>query len=272
MNVEGRAETGERNSVETLQSLQIPTSSGQVVPLLSFATLRYELEQPIVWRRDRLPTITVRSSILDDTQPATVVKQLGPTIQTFTTELPNLFRLETGGAVEESGKGQGPLAALVPVMLIAMAFFIMVQLQSFQKLFLVVSVAPLGLIGVVVALLGSGKPMGFVAILGTLALIGIIIRNSIILMAQIDEVMAQEHADPWIAVVEATQHRMRPILLTAAAASFGLVPIAPQVFWGPMAFAMIGGIVAATFLTLLFLPALYVAWYRIKAPARPTHG
>jgi multidrug efflux pump subunit AcrB len=267
VDVVGRAEGAERNRIETLQSLQIPTASGQVVPLLSFATLRYALEQPIVWRRDRLPTITVRAAITDATQPATVVQQLDPAIKTYAAELPNQFKLEVGGAVEESGKGQGPLAALVPIMLIAMAFFIMVQLQSFQKLFLVASVAPLGLIGVVVALLGSGKPMGFVAILGTLALIGIIIRNSIILVAQIDEVLA-EGKDRWTAVVEATQHRMRPILLTAAAASLGMIPIAPQVFWGPMAFAMIGGIIAATFLTLLFLPALYVAWYRVKAPPR----
>jgi multidrug efflux pump subunit AcrB len=265
VNVVGRAEAGERNRTETLASLQIPTSSGKVVPLLSFATLRYELEQPIVWRRDRLATITVRAAIHDETQPATVVQQLDSQIATFTKELPDQFKLAVGGAVEESAKGQSPIAAVVPIMLLTMAFFIMVQLQSFQKLFLVVSVAPLGLIGVVVALLGSGKPMGFVAILGILALIGIIIRNSIILMAQIDEVLA-EGADPWTAVVEATKHRMRPILLTAAAASLGMIPIAPQVFWGPMAYAMIGGIVAATLLTLFFLPALYVTWFRIKPP------
>jgi multidrug efflux pump subunit AcrB len=148
-------------------------------------------------------------------------------------------------------------------MLLTMALFLMIQLQSVQKLFLVASVATLGLIGVVVALLSSGKPMGFVAILGVLALIGIIIRNSVILVTQIDEFHAEGMA-PWDAVVEATRHRMRPILLTAAAASLGMIPIAPQVFWGPMAYAMIGGIVAATFLTLLFLPALYVGWYRIK--------
>ncbi len=267
VDVVGRAEAGERNRIETLQSLQIPTSSGKVVPLLSFATLRYDLEQPIVWRRDRLRTITVRAAVHDDTQPATVVQQLDPQVRAFTKALPEQFKLAVGGAVEESAKSQDPLAAVVPLMLLTMAFFIMVQLQSFQKMFLVVSVAPLGLIGVAAALLGSGKPMGFVAILGILALIGIIIRNSIILMAQIDAVLA-EGKDQWTAVVEATKHRMRPILLTAAAASLGMVPIAPQIFWGPMAYAMIGGILAATLLTLLFLPALYVTWFRIKAPAR----
>ena len=152
-------------------------------------------------------------------------------------------------------------------MLLAMAFFMMVQLQSFQRLILVTSVAPLGLIGVVAALLLSGKPMGFVAILGTLALIGIILRNSIILMSQIDAVRA-EGKDRWTAVVEATQHRARPIVLTAAAASLAMIPIAREVFWSPMAYAMIGGILAATLLTLFFLPALYVAWYRVKAPSR----
>ena len=152
-------------------------------------------------------------------------------------------------------------------MLLTMAVFLMIQLQSVQKLFLVSSVAPLGLIGVVAALLPSGKPMGFVAILGILALIGIIIRNAVILVSQIEECEADGLA-PWDAVVEATRHRMRPILLTAGAASLGMVPIAREVFWGPMAYAMIGGIIAATFLTLLFLPALYVGWYRIPAPAR----
>lgn len=267
VNVVGRAGNEERSRIETLQALQIPTVNGQVVPLLSFASLRYDLEQPIVWRRDRVPTITVRGTIRDATQPATVVEQLAPAIEAFAEGLPVPMKIATGGAVEESAKGQAPIVAVVPLMLLTMAFFIMVQLQSIQKMFLVVSVVPLGLIGVVFALLVSGKPMGFVAILGTLALIGIIIRNSIILMVQIDEMLAEGH-DRWTAVTLATQHRMRPILLTAAAASLGMIPIAPQVFWGPMALSMIGGIVAATFLTLFFLPALYVTWYRIKAPPR----
>jgi multidrug efflux pump subunit AcrB len=148
-------------------------------------------------------------------------------------------------------------------MLFLMATFLMIQLHSVQKLFLVVSVAPLGLIGVVLALVPTGTPMGFVAILGILALAGIIIRNSVILVTQIDEF---EEQGPWDAVVEATNHRRRPILLTAAAASLGMIPIAREVFWGPMAYAMIGGIISATLLTLLFLPALYVAWYKIREP------
>jgi multidrug efflux pump len=263
VNVVSRAEAGERDTLETLRTLQIPTQGGTVTPLLAFASIRNELEQPIVWRRDRLPAITVRATLQDNAQPATAVAELAPAMAEFAKQLPPGYKLAAGGAVEESGKGQAPIISVVPVMLFAMAFFIMVQLQSFQKLFLVVSVAPLGLIGIVAALLSSGRPMGFVALLGVLALIGIIIRNSIILVAQIDD-MRRDGYDRWSAVVEATKHRMRPILLTASAASLGMIPIAWQVFWGPMAFAMIGGIIAATLLTLLFLPALYVAWYGIR--------
>ncbi len=265
VDVIARAKALDRHSIDTLQTLQVGLPNGRVVPLLAFAKLGYELEQPIVWRRDRLPTITVRASIRGTTQPATVVSELKPKIDAFAAALPPGFSLATGGAVEEAAKGQGPILTVIPVMLLVMATFLMIQLQSFGKLALVVSVAPLGLIGVVAALLPFGAPLGFVAILGVLALIGIIIRNSVILVTQIDEYHA-EGREPWDAVVEATVHRMRPILLTAAAASLGMVPIAREVFWGPMAFAMIGGILAGTVLTLIFLPALYVAAYRIEAP------
>lgn len=271
VNVIGRAEALDRHSIDTLQTLQVGLSNGRTVPLLAFAKLAYDLEQPIVWRRDRLPTITVRAAILDATQPATVVADLKPKVDAFAKALPASFTLATGGAVEESAKGQGPIASVVPVMLLVMATLLMVQLQSFGKLALVISVAPLGLIGVVAALLPSGAPLGFVAILGVLALIGIIIRNSVILVTQIDEFLAQGKA-PWDAVVEATCHRVRPILLTAAAASLGMIPIAREVFWGPMAYAMIGGILAGTALTLIFLPALYVAAYRIRPTEAPAAG
>jgi len=142
----------------------------------------------------------------------------------------------------------------------------MIQMQSFQRAFLVVLVAPLGLIGVVTALVSSGAPLGFVAILGILALIGILIRNSLILVVQIED-LRKSGMDPWKAVIEATEHRMRPIMLTAAAASLALIPIAREIFWGPMAYAMMGGIIVGTVLTLLFLPALYIAWFKIKPPA-----
>jgi len=267
INVVGRAVDSERSTPETLQNLQIVTPSGTSIPLLAFATVRYELEQPLVWRRDRLPTITIKASVRDEIQPTDLVKLLKPSIDAFASKLPVGYKVATGGTVEESGKAQGPIAKVLPLMLFLMATFLMIQLHSVQKMFLVASVAPLGLIGVVLALVPTGTPMGFVAILGILALIGIIIRNSVILVTQIDEFEQKGYA-PWDAVVEATEHRRRPILLTAAAASMGMIPIAREVFWGPMAYAMIGGIVVATLLTLLFLPALYVAWYKIREPEK----
>jgi multidrug efflux pump subunit AcrB len=266
IDIVARAQDVDRSSIETLQNLQIHTDDGSTVPLAAIATLSYESEQPIVWRRDRLPTITLKASVIGDIQPATVVQQLEPRMKPVVDALPSDYRLEVGGAVEESAKSQWPIIAVVPAMLLTMATILMFQLQSFQRLFLVVVVAPLGLIGVVGALLPSGAPLGFVAILGVLALIGILIRNSVILVMQIEE-LRNEEIDGWTAVIEASQHRMRPILLTASAATLALIPIAREVFWGPMAYAMMGGIVAGTVLTLLFLPALYVAWFRIKEPA-----
>ncbi|RWH94062.1 MAG: efflux RND transporter permease subunit [Mesorhizobium sp.] len=265
INVVGRALDNERQSIDTLQNLQIQTSSGKTVPLAAVANFRYESEQPVVWRRGRLPTVTVKASVVTALQPATVVRELEPSLRQIIAGLPAGYKIVTGGAVEESSKGQGPIVAVVPLMLFAMATILMIQLQSFQRLFLVVVVAPLGLIGVVSALVPSGAPLGFVAILGVLALIGILIRNSVILVVQIEQLRA-EGKDGWTAVVEATEHRMRPILLTAAAASLALIPIAREVFWGPMAYAMMGGIIVGTVLTLLFLPALYVAWFRFEEP------
>lgn len=267
IDVVGRARDGERTSIETLQNLQIQTGSGKTVPLAAVANFRYELEQPVIWRRGRVPTITVKAAINTTVQPATVVEQLAPQIAAISRSLPAGHRLATAGSVEDSAKGQAPIIAVVPMMLLAIATILMIQLQSFQRLFLVVVVAPLGLIGVVAALVPSGAPLGFVAILGVLALIGILIRNSVILVIQIEQ-LRREGKDGWTAVVEATEHRMRPIMLTASAASLALIPIAREVFWGPMAYAMMGGIIAGTVLTLLFLPALYVTWYRLEEPKR----
>jgi multidrug efflux pump len=271
INVSARAQASERGSIETLQNLQLSGANGQPVPLAAVATFSYAQEQPVIWRRNRIPTITIKAGIVDATQPATVVTALAPAMAQFKSRLPAGYDVVIGGAVEESGKGQGPIIAVVPLMLFAMATILMVQLQSFQRLFLVVAVAPLGIIGVVAALLPSGAPMGFVATLGVLALIGILIRNSVILVVQIEHLLGEGVA-PWNAVAEATEHRMRPILLTAAAASLALIPIASEVFWGPMAIAMMGGIIVGTLLTLLFLPALYVAWFRVKAPQERSHA
>ena len=260
-----RAQASERRSIETLRDLQLRTSNGNSVPLAAIANFRYETEPPRIWRRDRLPTVTLKAAVIDNKQPATVVDQLAKDIDAYTAQLPTGFTVEVGGSVEQSAKSQAPIAAVVPMMLFTMATILMIQLQSFSRLFLVFAVAPLALIGVVIALLSSGAPMGFVAILGILALIGILIRNSVILVVQVEELRREGH-HPWDAVREATQHRMRPILLTAAAASLALIPISREVFWGPMAYAMMGGIIVGTVLTLLFLPALYLAWFRIKRP------
>jgi multidrug efflux pump subunit AcrB len=267
VNVIARAREEDRDSIETLQNLQLMAGDGKAIPLAAVANLHYELEPPIVWRRNRLPTITVRANILGSTQPATIVQQLSERVDEFQRALPAGYRVEVGGPVEESVKSQKPIAAVVPLMLFVMATILMIQLQSFQRLFMVVAVAPLGLIGVVAALLPSQAPLGFIALLGVLALIGILIRNSVILIVQIEE-HRSEGMGAWEAVLESTMHRTRPIMLTAAAASLALIPICRDGFWAPMAFAMMGGIIVGTLLTLLFLPALYIAWFRIKPPVK----
>jgi multidrug efflux pump subunit AcrB len=233
--------------------------------LSQIASVDYDQEYPIFWRRDRLPTVTVQADTAPGTQSATVVQTLAPKIAALNASLPSGYRVVIGGTVEESAKAQLSVAAVLPVMLILMFTMLMLQLQRFSRLFLVLSVAPLGLIGVVGALLIADKPLGFVALLGVLALTGMIARNSVILIDQIETEKAHGR-HPWDAVIEATMHRFRPILLTAAAAILGMIPIAPTIFWGPMAYAIMGGLAGATFLTLVFLPALYVAWFRISRP------
>jgi multidrug efflux pump subunit AcrB len=200
-----------------------------------------------------------------------VTQQIQPAIDQLAGILPDGYRIATGGSVEESGKAQASVQAVLPLMLLLVLTILMFQLQSFQRVLLVLSVAPLGLIGAVAALLIAQAPLGFVAILGVLALTGMIARNSVILIDQVEkERAAGQH--PWDAVVIAAIHRTRPILLTASAATLGMIPIAPTVFWGPMAFAIIGGLAVATVLTLIFLPALYVTWFRIKEPAPASAG
>jgi multidrug efflux pump subunit AcrB len=265
VDVVSRAMVQDRASIDTLRDLQLVGSGGQSVPLGALANVRYEIEQPTIWRRSRLPTVTLKANVVDDVQPKTVVNQLAPEVAKFAKELPAGYSVAVGGSVEESAKSEAPIKAVVPLMLFVIATILMIQLQSFQRLFLVCAVAPLALVGVVLALLPSGAPLGFVAILGVLALIGILIRNSVILIVQIED-LKKAGRPAWHAVIEATEHRVRPIVLTAAAASLGLVPIAREIFWGPMAYAMMGGIIVGTLLTLLFMPALYVAWFRIKEP------
>ena len=260
-----RPNARQRMSLATIRTLQVPLPNGQTVPLSQIATVDYGQEYPIVWRRDRIPTVTVQGDVAPGMQAATVVRDLAPKIAALHAGLPEGYRVSVGGTVEESGKAEASVVAVVPVMLVLILTVLMIQLQSFNRLFLVLSVAPLGLIGVVGTLLVADKPMGFVAMLGVLALTGMIARNSVILIDQIEKERANGR-HPWDAVIEATSHRFRPILLTASAAILGMVPIAPTIFWGPMAYAIMGGLAVATLLTLVFLPALYVTWFGIRMP------
>jgi multidrug efflux pump subunit AcrB len=268
IDVIARAEVEDRTSPARLRTLQLPLPNGKTVPLLQIATLEFGQDWPLVWRRDRLPTLTVQTDLIQGVLPNTVVDALRPKINELRASLPQGYAIAEGGTVEESAKSLASLAAVLPIAALIMMIILMVQLQSVQRMFLVLSVAPFGLIGVVAALVIARKPLGFVAILGVIALVGMIVRNSVILVDQIQTETAHGRT-PWDAVVEATLHRFRPILLTAAAAILGMIPIAPTVFWGPMAYAIMGGLAVATALTLIFLPTLYVAWFRIPAPEGP---
>lgn len=257
-----RSVPAERAEIDTLRNLMLGASGGRHVPLSQVATLSYELEQPLIWRRQRLPTVTVQAEVRPGIEASTVAKQLNGAVEQFRSTLPAGYRVVPGGVIEDSAKAQGSIFAVFPLMLVLMATILMLQLKSFQRLLLVLMTAPLALIGVAAAMLLAQAPMGFVAILGVISLIGMVIRNSVILIAQIDQHI-EDGEHPWSAVISATEHRLRPILLTAAAAILGMIPIAPTVFWGPMAYAVMGGLIVATLLTLVFLPALYVAWFRI---------
>ncbi len=261
-----RATDEQRVSLSTLQALQIALPDGRTVPLGQVATFEYEQELPLVWRRQRVPTLTVQADTALGITPETAVASLAPAIAAFGASLPAHYRVETGGTVEESAQSQASVFERVPLMLFLMITFLMIQLQSFSRLALVLCVVPMGLVGIVAALLVAGKPLGFVAILGILALVGMIARNAVILVEQI-EIERKQKAHVWDAVVEATMSRFRPIMLTAISTVLGLIPIAPTVFWGPMAFAIMGGLMVATILTLLVLPALYVAMFRVVEPA-----
>ena len=261
-----RAADEERLSLATLRNLQIPLPSGRTVSLSQIASFDFAQEYPLIWRRDRVPTLTVRADVAPGVLPESVVNALAPAVAKLSASLPASYRIAVGGTVEESEKSKASVFAVVPLMLFLMITFLMIQLQSFNRLFLVLSVVPMGLVGIVAALLLFYQPLGFVAILGILSLLGMIARNAVILIEQIDFELAQG-LDVWNAVIEASVSRFRPIMLTAVSTVLGLIPIAVTIFWGPMAIAVMGGLLVATILTLIFLPALYVAWFRIKEPA-----
>ncbi|MFM8746658.1 MAG: efflux RND transporter permease subunit [Aestuariivirga sp.] len=267
INVVARGIDDQRVSIDGLRTLQVPLPSGRTVPLSQFARFDYEQEYPLIWRRDRVPNLTVQSDIRPGILPEQVVSALEKPIAALSAALPAGYAITVGGTVEESAKSQASVLAVVPVMIFIMLTVLMFQLQGFQRLFIVLSVGPLGLIGVVGALLLSGRPLGFVAILGILALLGMITKNAVILLGQIDAERAQGK-DVVQAAIDASAARFRPIILTAISTVLGMIPIAWTVFWGPMAFAIMGGLLVATILTLIFLPTLYVAWFGWREGAK----
>jgi multidrug efflux pump len=260
-----RASGAERDSFDRLPDLDIPTTTGRHVPLAQVAKLVPVLEEGLIWRRDRLPTITVRADLLGNATGPAVSTRISPQLDPIRAKLPPGFRIEMGGAIEESGKGEKSIQAVMPLMLVAVITLLMIQLQSMRRTIMVLLTAPLGLIGVTLSLLIFQAPFGFVAQLGVIALMGMILRNSVILVDQIDQ---DERAgkSTWDAIVGSTVRRLRPIVLTAAAAVLAMIPLSRQVFWGPMAVAIMGGLIVATALTCLFLPALYAAWYKVREP------
>ena len=261
-----RGAGAERAHLSLLKDLAVPVGSGRTVPLAQIARIEYGFEQGVYWRRDRRSAITVRADLKDGIQAPVVSQQVEARLAPIRARLPDGYRIETGGAIEDSAKGQRSIAAVAPVMVIVMLTALMVQLQSFSRLAMVVLTAPLGLIGVAAALLVFNVPFGFVAMLGTIALAGMIMRNSVILVDQIEHDI-RAGSEPWEAIVEATVRRFRPIMLTAAAAVLAMIPLARSAFYGPMAVAIMGGLTVATLITLLFLPALYAAWFRVKPAA-----
>ena len=259
-----RAPAEERGSLAALGELGVPATSGRSVPLAQVASVREALEEPILWRRSRELALTVRADIVDGAQAPDVTTAIEPTLAEIRSSLPAGYRIEAGGAFEENAKAQASIAAGLPMVLAVIFALLMLQLKSFSRSMMVLLTAPLGIVGVALALLLFSKPFGFVAMLGAIALGGMIMRNSVILVDQIEQDVAAGQP-VWLAIREAAVRRFRPITLTAAAAVLAMIPLARSVLWGPMAYAIMGGLIVATVLTLLFVPALYAAWFGVRA-------
>lgn len=258
-----RGPADERNQLELLSSLSMPTANGGSITLSQVATMEYGFEDGIIWHRNRLPTVTVRADISDGMQPLDVVHQILPTLDGIRAELPSGYLLETGGTVEDSARGQNSIKAGMPLFLVVVATLLMLQLRSFSRAAMVLVTAPLGIIGATLFLLLFRAPFGFVALLGTIALAGMIMRNSVILIDQIQQDIDAGH-DRWHSIIDATVRRFRPIVLTALAAVLAMIPLSRSAFYGSMAISIMGGLIVGTVLTLVFLPALYAAWFRVK--------
>jgi multidrug efflux pump subunit AcrB len=261
--VDLRAPLPDRIDPSQIEHLAIPSQSGRAVPLAALGRFTYGLEYGVVWERDRQPTITVQADVQHNAQGIDVTTQIDKALVALRQRLPVGYRVEIGGAVEENAKAQASINVQMPLLAVAVVVLLMVQLQSFSRVLMVVLTAPLGLIGVVAALLLFRMPFGFVAMLGTIAMFGIIMRNSVILVDQIEKDIHIGHSR-FEAVIGATVRRFRPITLTAAAAVLALIPLLRSNFFGPMATALMGGITVATVLTLFYLPALYALWFRVR--------
>jgi multidrug efflux pump subunit AcrB len=253
----------ERSRITDLANGYLPTAGGRSVPLLQVAKVDFGWEPGVLWRERRNYAVTVQGDVAEGLQGPTVTAQVWPALQALAAQMPPGYRIEVAGAVEESSKGQGAIAAGVPLMLFIIFTLLMLQLQSFSRSVLVFLTGPLGMAGVAGALLLLDQPFGFVALLGVIALMGMIMRNSVILIDQIEHDRSKG-VPAWDAIVEAAVRRFRPIVLTAAAAVLAMIPLSRSVFWGPMAVAIMGGLIVATALTLLALPAMYAAWFRVK--------
>jgi multidrug efflux pump subunit AcrB len=255
----------ERAVITDFANANLPTSSGRTIPLTQIAKVEFDWEPGVMWREGRNYAVTVQGDVAEGLQGATVTKELWPQLEALQKQMPVGYRIEIAGAVEESSKGQGSIVAGIPIMLFITFTLLMLQLQSFSRAMLVFLTGPLGIAGVAIALLVLGRPFGFVAQLGVIALMGMIMRNSVILIDQIEQDRARGVPD-WSAIVESAVRRFRPIVLTAAAAVLAMIPLSRSVFWGPMAVAIMGGLIVATVLTLLALPAMYAAWFRVERP------
>ncbi|MGN6261023.1 MAG: efflux RND transporter permease subunit [Ralstonia sp.] len=260
-----RPQEDERNTLDALQRVQVPTSSGRTVPLTQVARVGFAWEPGVIWRENRDYGITVQSDVVDGVQGPTVTAQINPLLDKIRADLPPDYQIKIAGAEEESANAGASIAAQMPLCIFIIFTLLMLQLHSFSRSVMVFLTGPLGLIGAAATLLLLRAPMGFVAQLGITALMGMIIRNSVILVDQIEQDVAAG-VPTWNAIVEAAVRRFRPIILTAAAAVLAMIPLSRSVFWGPMAAAIMGGLIIATVLTLLFLPALYAAWFRVKRP------
>jgi multidrug efflux pump len=260
-----RQPVDERSSIELLNGTSVPTASGKAVTISQLARAHFVWEPGVVWREGREWAITVQADVAEGIQGPTVSNQIDPKLNELRAALPAGYQIKLAGAIADSGKAQDSIAANVPLVIFIIFTLLMLQLHSFSRSLLVFLTGPLGVTGAAMALLLLQRPFGFVAQLGVIALFGMIIRNSVILIDQIEQDIA-DGAEPWNAVVESAVRRFRPIILTAAAAVLAMIPLSRSVFWGPMAVAIMGGLIVATGLTLLFLPALYATWFRVKRP------